>query len=157
MSKPWSKLKKELVKLWDESLDLDIHQAVYRMESQRGSSDLPRYFITLDKEIIFDFPKDFKNEVLTLGYAKGNQVKVVYPYEGTVSQLSNIIREYIDTPKDQLLTKEFAQDFGLTLILKVADKRIGKNKLKSLADQYPKDHKIQKLINKRLNKGKTNG
>ena len=53
--KPWSKLKKELVKLWDDSINLDIHQSVYRMDSERGSTDLPRYFITLNKEIIFDF------------------------------------------------------------------------------------------------------
>jgi len=38
------------------------------MNSQYGSTDLPRYWITLDKEVIFDYPKQFdtpKDELLT--------------------------------------------------------------------------------------------
>ena len=148
--KPWSKLKKELVKLWVEDLKLDIHQAVYRMDSQRGSSDLPRYFLTLNQDIIYDFPKDFKNEVLSSGYAKNNQVQTVYPYEGTVSKLSQVIREYIDTPVAEVLDKQFDQDFGLSNILKSADRRIGKNKLKEWSKTLPKSSPVHKILANRF-------
>lgn len=153
--KPWSKLKKEIVKLWVEELNLDIHQAVYRMDSQMGHSDLPRYFLTLNKEIIYDFPKDFKNEVITSGWAKNDQVKVVYPYEGTVSRLSEVIREYIDTPVDEVLQKEFPQDFGLSLILKSADRRLGKAKLTEWSKTLPETSPVHKILKNRF-KEKTN-
>lgn len=57
--KRWSKLQKRLYELVDESIDFKLHCTVYRMQSRRGSTDLPRYFITLAGEIIFDYPKDF--------------------------------------------------------------------------------------------------
>ena len=57
--KRWSKLAKQLYELVDESIDFKLHCTVYRMQSRRGSTDLPRYFITLAGEIIFDYPKDF--------------------------------------------------------------------------------------------------
>ena len=148
--KPWSKLKKELTKLWVEDLPLDIHQTVYRMDSQMGHSDLPRYFLTLGKDIIYDFPKDFKNEKLTEGWGKGNEVKTVYPYEGTVSQLSQAIREYIDTPIAEVLNKSFAQDFGLCDLLKSADRRIGKAKLIEWAKTLPDTSPVHKILQSRF-------
>lgn len=55
----WSKLQKELYLMIDPSIDFQLHCSVYPMRSQRGSTDLPRYWITLNKEIIFDYPKQF--------------------------------------------------------------------------------------------------
>ena len=69
--KRWSKLQKQLYELVDESIDFKLHCTVYRMQSRRGSTDLPRYFITLAGEIIFDYPKDF---VLKSGDVKGIDV-----------------------------------------------------------------------------------
>ena len=57
--KRWSKLAKRLYEIVYESIDFKLHCTVYRMQSRRGSTDLPRYFITLAGEIIFDYPKDF--------------------------------------------------------------------------------------------------
>jgi hypothetical protein len=84
------------------------------MASQRGSFDLPRYWITLGKETIWDYPKDFKNR----GYAfDGHQKKYrivfeqdLYPYGTAISDISNVIREYIDTPRSELLVKSFEND-----------------------------------------------
>jgi hypothetical protein len=56
---PLSKLQLEIYKLVANGLDLQIHCVVYRMDSQRGSTDLPRYWFQLGKEIIWDYPKDF--------------------------------------------------------------------------------------------------
>ena len=53
-----------------------------------------------------------------------------YPYVTEISLISDIIREYIDTPLADLLSHDFeADDLGITDILKVSDRRIGKRRL----------------------------
>lgn len=87
------------------------------MNSQQGSVDLPRYWITLNKEIIFDYPKIATS-------------KEAYPYITDISNISNLFREYLDTPRNQILTKNFTADkYGITDLLKAADKRLGVEKL----------------------------
>lgn len=128
MAKRWSKLQKEIYNLIDENINLQLHGSVYRMDSQRGSIDMPRYWITLGKEIIFDYPKQFINDKLL--DSEGMTVKNMYPYITDISSISDILRAYIDTPVDDLLTYIFEQDlWGLTDILKASDRRIGKKKL----------------------------
>ncbi len=123
MSK-WSKLQKELYQIIDKRIDFQLHCVSYRMNSQYGGTDLPRYFITLGKEIIFDYPKQFiKNRSDLQGY----------PYENEISDISCLIREYIDTPTKELLNKNFVRDkWCLTDILKAADRRIGISRLEEL-------------------------
>ena len=81
------------------------------MQSRRGNTDLPRYFITLAGEIIFDYPKDF---VLKSGGVKslagGGALTKIYPYGNDISDIGELIREYIDTPKDELFKKHFDAD-----------------------------------------------
>ena len=148
--KRWSKLQKRLYELVDESIDFKLHCAVYRMQSRRGSTDLPRYFITLAGEIIFDYPKDF---VLKSGGVKslaGGALTKIYPYGNDISDIGELIREYIDTPKDELFKKHFdADEWGLANILKAADKRIGKRRLQILA-KNKKNQAMQKVIAARL-------
>ena len=45
----------------DSSVDFQMHCALYEMNSNNGhhSLKLPRYFITINKDIVFDYPKDF--------------------------------------------------------------------------------------------------
>jgi hypothetical protein len=129
--KRWSKLQKEIYDLISPDIKFQIHCAVYPMRSQRGSTDLPRYWITLGKEIIWDYPKDFVTSEGTIGNNEG--VSLHYPYETDVSDISQLIREYIDTPKDALFDKNFENDkWGLTNILKSADRRIGIRRLNNL-------------------------
>ena len=148
--KRWSKLQKRLYELVDESIDFKLHCAVYRMQSRRGSTDLPRYFITLAGEIIFDYPKDF---VLKSGGVKSlaqGALTKIYPYGNDISDIGELIREYIDTPKDELFKKHFdADEWGLANILKAADKRIGKRRLQILA-KNKKNQAMQKVIAARL-------
>ena len=149
--KRWSKLQKRLYELVDESIDFKLHCAVYRMQSRRGGTDLPRYFITLAGEIIFDYPKDF---ILKSGgiksLAEGALTKI-YPYGNDISDIGELIREYIDTPKEELFAKHFdADEWGLANILKAADKRIGKKRLQILA-KNKKNQAMQKVVQARLN------
>jgi len=148
--KRWSKLAKRLYELVDESIDFKLHCTVYRMQSGRGSTDLPRYFITLAGEIIFDYPKDF---VLKSGGVKspaGGTLTKIYPYGNDISDIGELIREYIDTPKEELFAKHFDEGgWGLANILKAADKRIGKRRLQILAKNR-KNQAMQKVIAARL-------
>ena len=148
--KRWSKLQKRFYELVDEGIDFQIHCAVYRMQSRRGGTDLPRYFITLAGEIIFDYPKDF---VLKSGGVKslaGGALAKIYPYGNDISDIGELIREYIDTPKEELFAKHFgADEWGLANILKAADKRIGKRRLQILA-KNKKNQAMQKVVQARL-------
>lgn len=104
--RPWSKLQKEVYLLVDPKLEFQIHCVAYRMCSQWGSTDLPRYWITLDKETIFDYPKHFihsegPDENSRIAY----EALSIYPYSSETSEISNMLREYIDTPLSELMTK----------------------------------------------------
>lgn len=128
MAKPWSKLQKEYYLLLAEGLNLQLHCSAYRMDSQMGSTNLPRYWITLSKEIIWDYPKNF------VGEKHPNRADLKwYPYGNDVPNISMLIREYIDTPKGEIFDKVFENDYwGLTNILKASDKRIGVRRLPDL-------------------------
>ena len=81
MSKRWSKLQKRLYNLIDSKIDFQIHCALYEMNSNDGyhSYKLPRYFITIDKEIVFDYPKDFDT--------KKSYKSNVYPWITDISEI----------------------------------------------------------------------
>ena len=150
--KRWSSLQRELYKLIDENINFQIHLSKYKMGTM-GSTYIPRYWITLDKEIIFDYPKQFlyKDED-GFTYVKNlNGDKLFYPYSNDISDISDLIREYIDTPKDEVFTAHFDNDYwGLINILKAADKRFGKNRLELLRKRT--DNKAaQKILQLRLN------
>ena len=52
------------------------------MSSQYGSTDLPRYWITLDGEIIFDYPKQFVEKDKNGSFVKNLKgEKIYYPYQ----------------------------------------------------------------------------
>ena len=105
--KRWSKLAKRLYEIVDESIDFKLHCTVYRMQSRRGSTDLPRYFITLAGEIIFDYPKDFALKSGGVKSLAGGALTKIYPYGNDISDIGELIREYIDTPKEELFAKHF--------------------------------------------------
>ncbi|VAW75285.1 FIG00638737: hypothetical protein [hydrothermal vent metagenome] len=126
MSKLWSKLQKELYLLRAKDLKLQVHCRRYRMKSQYGSTDFPRYWITLGKEVIWDYPKDFQGK-------RNPNWADSYPYNTDISNISELIREYIDTPKTELMKTIFASDhWGLINILRAADKRIGQRRIPDL-------------------------
>ncbi|MCM1042767.1 MAG: hypothetical protein NC350_00955 [Corallococcus sp.] len=43
----FSKLQKELGNIVDKRLGIGFHCVTYRMNSKRGSTNLPRFFVTL--------------------------------------------------------------------------------------------------------------
>ena len=137
----WSKLQTELYKLIEPKLNFQMHCTVYPMHSQRGSIGIPRYWITLNREIIFDYPRQFIG-----GSGDNATVDKAYPYITDISDISVLVREYIDTSNDELLSKDFDNDqWGLIDILRAADRRIGNRRLEELKNRT--DNKAaQKVI-----------
>jgi hypothetical protein len=121
----WSKLQKQLYQLFDPQIHIQIQCRLVRMNSQYGSTDLPRYWITLGKEVIWNYPGQFSLPGGGVARADGTMV-VGYPHSTDISLISALIREYIDTPVSHLLSKQFTSDhWGLVNILRAADRRIG--------------------------------
>lgn len=97
---------------------------------------LSRFWVAIEKQIIWDFPKNFMDE------------EDWYFYD-EAKNLSRLIREYVDCPIKELLTHKFNDRFKLIPILRICDRRIGKRRLtKMLEDgEYSK---FLWLIEKRL-------
>ena len=108
--------------------EFQIHCRVYRMQSQSGSTGLPRYWITVGEEIVWDYPKQF----IELP-ADGREPSHHYPYNTDVNAISNLIEEYLNTPREDLPTRRFDNDhWGLINILRAADRRFGTRQLPDL-------------------------
>ncbi len=119
----WSKLKTQIESLFDPSLKLEVYCAVYRKKTQHSMLELPRYFFTLDKEIIWDYPKYFVDQK-TAGDAIDH-----YPYNG-VRHISDLLRTYLNSPRRLLLDLSDDQDeYNLFSLLKAADRRLSPSKL----------------------------
>ena len=97
-SKPFSKLKKQIEQLFARELNMHIQCFAYPIKSQYGSSSIPRFYITFNKNIIWDFPKDFPIKYVNYHYWKSD------------TSISDIIRNYIDTPIEGLLEKTFTNE-----------------------------------------------
>lgn len=118
----WSKLQKQVYMIVDPTIKFQLQCRVYPMDSAYGcGSGLPRYWITLGRETIWDYPRQF------IATPHPNREKPYhYPYSTEISAISELIREYIDTPRYQLLSKQFENDhWGLINILRAADRRVG--------------------------------
>ena len=106
----------------------------------------------LGKEIIWDFPKDFPLKDISF-----------HLWNDKAIDISDLIRTYIDTPLDELLSKSFeAEEFhfneenlhfnlGLTNLFIAADRRIGKDKLQKKFVDFTNTG-IEKVLEKRFNK-----
>ena len=67
-----------------------------------------------------------------------------------------MLREYIDTPLSEIMTKKFEGDhWGLTDILRAADRQIGQRRLSELAE-IVSNPAAQKILKKRMNTYKEN-
>lgn len=148
--KPFSKLKREIEKLFVPELQMEFCCSSFPIRGQRPSNNaIPRFYVRQNKKVIWDFPKDFEFKEMHYAYwARGNKI-------------SELARDYIDTPIGSLLEKKFANDFynfsvfnyemltqvskhsgkyHLTELFIAADRRLGKDKLLLWAETI--DNKI---------------
>lgn len=145
MSKRWSKLQSRLYNLMEPSVKFQIHCCLYEMNSNDGwhGNKLPRYFITIGKEVIWDYPKQFDT---TEKYGVTS-----YPWDTDISDISNLIEAYIQRPFSELMNKFEDDKWGITEILRVCDRRIGKRRLIELKDTVT-DTRLLEIIGRRLTK-----
>jgi hypothetical protein len=131
----WSKLRKLLTELFDPELDLQIHCTSHRGEEIA----IGRYWFVLDGETIWEVPRRVAPDL-----AAGIENPVA-------SRVTAILREYLDTPRDDLPGKKFEGDeWGLADLLRAADRRIGKRRLEQLT-RADLPQAARKVVEKRLN------
>jgi len=143
MSKRWSKLQSRLYNLMEPSLNFQIHYALYTMHNKKTphGCELPRCFITVGKEIVFDYPKEHDTTNI-YGFNS-------YIWDGEISRISNFIEEYIQCPESDLM-KDFENDrWKLANVLRTCDRRMGKRRLAELKENVT-DERLLKIIEKRL-------
>ena len=156
----WSKIGRDIRNLFDPNLPLQIHCVAYAFSGSEAwtSTRLPRYWITLGKEIIFDYPKHFLDCIVFepsewekehFGDEAGT-LRHYYTYGGEyyVPEITELIREYIKRPKEALMDPFENDHWGLTDILRAADRRIGKRRLLEMKTENPS---VMKIISLRLN------
>lgn len=114
----WSKLKKKVEGLMDPSLDFKIYCNAYEIGSY--GNEIPRWWITIKGEIIWDFPKHYSQED--------------WYYEDL--DFSQRLENYINFPSDDLniLINLNEDDFNLIHLLLSCDKRIGKRRLTKMRE-----------------------
>lgn len=141
MGKRWSKLQARLYNLMEPAVNFQIHCALYEMKSLgHYGRRLSRYFITVDKEIVFDYPKDMELDK-----------KYIYLWNSDVDKISNLIEEYIQRPKEELF-EDFPNDkWGIVDILRACDRRVGKKRLQILAERT-RNENVRFIIEKRYMK-----
>lgn len=122
MPKRWSKLKSKTEALFVDGLRLHIQCSEIRTTWNNDGSlveVLGTFTVRLEKELIWNFPKQFVS--YWTEYPNGGN-----HYSYGVSDINNLLRDYLDTPKAELPDKKFVTDyFGITEILKCADRRLG--------------------------------
>lgn len=107
----WSKLQRDLynlIKETDKEHRFQIHCVAYRMPKSISSNpQIPRYWITIGKEIVWDTATIFNN----------------YSYEPQqkIGKISQSIRDYINCPLKELKSKQ--DEYGLYDILRKYDRR----------------------------------
>lgn len=147
MSKRWSKLQSKLYNIIDDKVDFQIHMALYAYNAKNSGYGkerlLPRYWITIGKEIVFDYPKECDT---TYKYGSDS-----YPWDNDITDISNIIEEYINSSKDTIMNPFINDKWGITDILRACDRRVGKGRLRELYNKDPSDA-VKNIINLRLKK-----
>jgi hypothetical protein len=133
----WSQLQKLIYNVWCDDLGLQIHTNAFALS---GSASVGRYWITLGKDIIWDVPRDFPEEK-----AKGT-------YNNVASEISEVIKAYLDTPREELLSRVFEADrWGIVDIFRVSDRRLGRKSLE-LMEITTLPEPAKRILEARLNK-----
>ena len=99
-------------------LDFRIYANAYNIGE---SIPLPRFWVTVGEKIIWDWPKDY---IEPEGW---------YFYDSAI-KISQLLRDYINTPESELLSKQFEDPFKLIPVLRVCDRRITKRRLEKLLE-----------------------
>lgn len=137
--KRWSKLQSRIYAMVAPEVPFQIHCIAYPMRSQCGSTLIPRCYITIGTEIIWDFPHDFPSACVDS-----------YSPCLAIQPITTLLRMWTDTSNEDL--QEFAQaadQWGLAELLLAVDRRMGQKRLRALHERT-KSEKVKAIIAMRL-------
>ena len=143
--KRWSKLKKKIENLFVPELKLALHCNVYKVTTKHYTYTSPRTWLQCDKQILWDFPGMF------FFWKNPNDESSIEYMEEFAEVPGRLIDQYSETPVHQLLKRPFEDDaWELTDTLKVADRRLGRDKLLQRYGHYPVGHPVGMILRKRF-------
>jgi len=150
----WSKIKKSIESLFVSGLKVKLNGTIYRDFPSSSEPGSGRFWVTLNKIIILDIPKDIPDIEKC-------------PYGPFLPESIGVIREYINTPvsKQTKMPLDIPVDFGghkevylrkqfihnsLLEVLQMSDRRIGKKAKEQLLETRTTDAplKIWEEMNK---------
>ena len=117
----WSQIQRKLYDLIDPNLKLQVHCAVDPGGGRTCLNGIPRFWVKLGGEVIFDCLHDYIFMWQDKNFDIGN-----LPLEDDIAWCCGIVIRYFQAPVDCLMTLH--DRFGLTDILLAADRRIGKRR-----------------------------
>ena len=153
-TRPFTQLKKPLEALFVPGLDLRVDCLAWANRTLHSVLKIPRYTVKLNGEVIWDFPKDFPLKRETPQLWKD------------MADISALIRDYIDAPVVGLTEHVFERDhinftyqylgtdiadeyefqLGLTPLFIAADRRIGKERLRTWAKRIHSDSAVHRVL-----------
>lgn len=154
----WSKLKKIVDSLFVPDLNIQVRMTKYTFKrnhagyrSWSSTPNIPRWWITSNKDIIWSFPGGVSQPRATASikcyWGKEEDLKPMFPVWNPDIVL--MLGDYVNIPKDKLLDVE-NDVYGLNAILVSCDRRVGKKGLKALQIRFKEYEPVQKIIEHRL-------
>lgn len=145
MPRRWSKLQRRIDEIFDSNIRLQFHCAVYRIPGHVDTV-CPRYFLMLNGEIIWDWPRDYM--------AALNSEKIYLVYRESASDISDLIAEYLNA--DRKTTLGLRDEWGILDIFRAADRRIGRRQWDGLLENInPRvSNAVVRIISSRKNSSK---
>lgn len=115
MPRRWSKLQRRIDEIFDSNIRLQFHCAVYRIPGHVDTV-CPRYFLMLNGEIIWDWPKYYTDDL--------SHEEMYLVYRSSASNISDLIAEYLNSDRKTALS--LRDEWGILDIIRAADRRIGR-------------------------------
>lgn len=147
MPKPWSKLKTQIEGLWPADLGLGIRCTTYPYNAHGSTVRVSRYWMTLGKVIVWDFPGPFLYD----DRKRGGPVEYVHRgYSNGGSVISELLREYLDRERDRLFEPFEADCWECVDMLRAADRRIGRERLEAWSNGLDEAHPAWAVMSRRF-------
>ena len=142
MPRRWSKLQRRMHEIFDPNIRLQFHCAIYRIPGHVDTV-CPRYFLMLNGEIIWDWPRDYMADL--------NYEEIHLVYRESASEISDSIADYLNSDRKAALCLK--NDWGILDIFRAADRRIGRRQWNGLLESInPRvSNAVEKVISSRKN------
>ena len=117
----WSQLQRKLYEIIDPKLNLQVHCAAHRGNGKTCINPIPRFWVTLEGEVIFDC----LHEVMFLHRCSvvGRSYR---PYDTDSADICGAVIRYVNAPVSELMN--LRDRWGLFDILVSADRRVGRRR-----------------------------